>query len=582
MTRADWIAGVSTVLVLALIWTLTLNPDHSFGWDESMHAALPATRMLTEFRADGFAAAMRVAVEDCQLYPPGAPFVLAIAEAIGGVSELTLRCAARLLYALGLLGLFGLAGEVAKRLRDSKIAPFAETPPRVFAFSALALGALCPLAWGFSATLFLEGPFVVCEVFALRAWLRRGRCDCGWGALFATDLIAGSWLVACFFTKFNYAGLLFVGLAVDSLMLGWSAWREHWFGLWCVRIALVALPLVLALVWWFVLPWPGDADLAVQHRENFVSFLEGNRSGAATPWSRRILDWTIAFVPTFQFGIVLLAGVLVTLRFVLNEAVRPLWLVLLALVVPISLHPFHLERFLIPIGPALWCLGALGLGALVIALFSRTKRPIDRVAFSILLVAFCFALPGRDARFMAKRVGLWNEERADYLTWLFESWGDLSLDRTLPTSGLRTETAERLVEMIVRATSSEERIGWLGISSEFSPAALHLGLLEARGSAEFGETFRRDAGRQCWFDFQGVDPGKSAEFFAKWAASFDVILVTDPPDLKARRSREWIRGYGDRLVAELGWSREELGPLTVDRPFADPIAVTLYACRPPR
>ena len=122
-----------------------------------------------------------------------------------------------------------------------------------------------------------------------------------------------------------------------------------------------------------------------------------------------------------------------------------------------------------------------------------------------------------------------------------------------------------------------ERVGWLGVSSELSPAALHLGLLERGGEIE---RFLRDAHREVDVTFEGVDPGWTDEAFAAWAAEFDVFFMTDPPDLGGRPAREFMRAYQERLLG-LGWKASGvLGTFEWQPPLGEPRVVRLFACRP--
>ncbi len=588
MTQSNLIAGLLTVIFLALFWTVSFQPDHSWSWDESMNAALPAARILAESETDGLRGGAQVLVSDCQQYPFVVPLYLAFAQKLFGVSELVTRVASRLLFCFGLFGLFLLAFEVVRSLRRGApdlAWPQAATETKIL-FGALAFGACCPLAFGVSGTLFLETGFLTAQIFCLRAWLRRDAAGVEGTRLLLRDLAAGCWLCVCFFTKFNYACLLFAALGIDLLFQAWRAGRDGSLSVFFKRVAWLALPLFITLLWWFVWPWPGNGEIAAQHREAFVTYLSGNSAGGSTPWSLRLLSLSVAFVPTVRFGLLLIVGLALALRFSGNAAVRLMWLVTGCFAIPIGLHPFHLDRFLIPIGPSLWILSALGLGLLVERACAKIPNRTARYGLGFLVLAVCLAFPARDARFMAKRVGIWNEGTADYLTWLFAGWRDLSPSRSLRMAGLPTGTANSFMELVASELGDTERFGWLGVSAELSPAAIQLGLAARRTELDSAETFttnfRRDAHRQAFLAHGSADIGMGLEPFREWAEQFDVIFHTDPPDLKARKSREWIRDYVDRLESELGWNRRELGQVQVDRPFADPITVTLFACSPPR
>lgn len=561
------VAALLAAVVLGLVWTLGYVPGSSYGWDESMHAALPATRMLLD--ASG---ALSVAVHDCQLYPPAYAVYLAVVQALFGLGEDVMRLGTRWLFALGLFLVFlaasGIARGESSRVRGAL--------PLV----AMAAGALCPLAFAFSGTLFLEVPFLVAEVLALVLWSARRRA--GLERVRLWDLATGAALALCVFVKFNY-GLLFVAaLGLDHGVEGVRAWRVGSGRAFLARTLWLAAPLVLALAWWFVLPLPGGLELGRAHRENLLSFLEGNRGRPRTPDARRVQEWGAYFVPTLRFGLVLTGGVLLSLARLSNPGVRTAWIVLLGLGIPIAAHPFHLERFLIPLGPPIWLLAATGAGVVL----SRIERPSLRLATGLLVLALALCFPERDARFLAKRTGLWNESAAAYQTWLFAQWRDLSPGRDLPTSGLSRETSDELVRLVAdevrdlpRGGGDGSRIGWIGISSELSPAALHLKLLERAGDRE---RFLTDASRQLFIEFRDTDPGWSRETLERWARQFAIVFHTDPPDLKARGARAWTRRYADRLVDGAGWKRQALGTVRVRKPLQDPIEVTLYACRPDR
>jgi hypothetical protein len=153
----------------------------------------------------------------------------------------------------------------------------------------------------------------------------------------------------------------------------------------------------------------------------------------------------------------------------------------------------------------------------------------------------------------------------------------LDAGRPLPTAGLARAEAAALMSLVAPAARPEERVGWLGLSSELSPAAIHLGLL-ARGGAP--GRLLSDSPRPMDVSFEGVDPGWDAARFAEYASRFDVIFTTDPPDLRARAAREFVRGYPARLVGELGWESRELGQVELARPLQPPLAVRVDACRP--
>ena len=164
------------------------------------------------------------------------------------------------------------------------------------------------------------------------------------------------------------------------------------------RLACVAIIPALALLWWFVLPLPEGAERAAAHRGAFIAFLQGNQGLNPVPWSWRATFWAIALTHTPRVLGVLLLGALVSLRYLRTAPVQLLWLVFLASAIPISLHPFQLERFLLPVAVPLWGLAALGLGGLLPA-SSRLR------ALILLLAPALFVAPSLDGEAFADRFG---------------------------------------------------------------------------------------------------------------------------------------------------------------------------------
>ena len=100
-------------------------------------------------------------------------------------------------------------------------------------------------------------------------------------------------------------------------------------------------------------------------------------------------------------------------------------------------------------------------------------------------------------------------------------------------------------------------------------------------SEEMLERLLRDAHRPMDVTFEGVDPGWDDERLAAWAAEFDVILCCEPPDLRDRQARAFIRDYQRRLVANLKWPHRVLGSVEFARALDEPLSIKVYLCRPP-
>ena len=335
---------------------------------------------------------------------------------------------------------------------------------------------------------------------------------------------------------------------------------------------LAAAPLALC-AWWFFLPLPGGAELATVHREAFLGFLSGNLETTYLSPARRLVEWGAGLHLQPRLLLLVLFGVACSTRSLGKPGARLLGVAALIPAAILWSHPFHLDRFLVPFAPALWCLAALGLASWASS-SARAGRAIPWV-----LLACVIPLGGADSRALAGAVGLMpaaGPERV-YVEGELERLGRLGAGRRRPTAGLATETVSGILDACAAEAQPDERVGWLGVSSELSPAALHLGLLERGGERE---RFLRDAHRALDITFEGVDPGWTDEALAAWAQDFDVLFMTDPPDLGARPARAFMRGYQERLLA-LGWSASEvLGTYEWQTPFGATRAVNLYACRP--
>jgi len=561
-----WLAipTLTVWLVRALVPVAT-----TWGWDESMHAELPAVRMLLALRGGDWAA-FTVALAECQQYPFVVPLVLALAQAVFGIAESVCRTVACALFGLGLAATWALAARLARApappAAGARGAGDDRDDARVPAL-ALGLGALSPLALAYAPTLFLELPFAALLALTLGVWIGRRAADPERARRLA--LAAGALATVAFFTKFNYGVLLWGALAVDlACDLALALPRRELRAV--VRRDALLLPIpLLALLWWFVAPFPLGGEWAVSHRAAFVGFLTGNTQAAAVPVAHRLLHAASYLCPSPLAALGIGAGLALSLRHLRRAAVRTVWIALLVFAGALLAHPFHLDRFLLPLGPLAWSLAALGLVA------GRSRRAAA-VTTALLLVGVAGA-PAQTA-WLADRLGLLPAEpqaRA-HARAVLRGWNGMPGARQVPTAGLRREEAQRILDLLAGELGPDECVGWLGISAELSPAALHLGLLERGGSAR---RFLEQAHRPLYFWLPHTDPGWSDEQLAAWASAFDAIVMTEPPSFKAQPSREFVRAYQKRLVDELGYRAERLGTVEIARPPLEPQRVVLHVCR---
>lgn len=562
-TRGLLVAALAA-LGLASAWIATLPSSPTYGWDESMHVALPAARLRLALAAGEFGLAWD-ALLDCAQYPFVQPVALALVQGVFGATERVARAFGIVEWCATLFGVFVLARIVIESLEPERRPPAAVLAP----WLAFAFAALSPLALGFAGTLFLETPSACAGVWALVAWLWLWRAPTRGRAL-----LAGTLATIALFTKWNYGLLLGAALALDlAWRLGERAGRAERLR---VLIPLAMPPLVLC-VWWFVLPVPGGAAVAEEHRSAFASFLAGNQDFARVAVSRRVFCATGLLSVSPRMALLALCGVAFALAHWRAPAGRMLILVIVATWVPVWTHPFFQERFLIPGVVFVWVFGAVGLSTRL----SCGAKGVT-VAAGLLLAAWWPLSDSPripvDTRIVGEACGVIAGPEAvrEYVVSEIARHRSLGSGRALDSSGLETGAAHALLDAIANEVGPDERCGWIGMSSELSPAALHLGLLERGGS---GSRLLRDAPVRMDLDYF-ADPHADLAAVKSHAARFDVVFATDPPDLKGRSAREWARAARELLIQDGAWTARELGRFEIARPMKDPLVVTLFACRP--
>lgn len=532
----------------------------SWGWDESAHAQLPAVRIALYLRV-GDLGGVFDAIHSCTQYPFVWPAVLGLVQAVSGPSEAVARAVGVVVWGLTMVGAHVLTRSVASQLAVG------ESVRRWAPWGALAACAGSPLGAAYAGTLFHAVPSACVTVWALVAWVGRD------AERPRTDWVAGAALALAFFTKFNYGLLLGAACAVAFAVECVGAVRAGGGRQLVGRGVRLAVPMLGMCAWWFVLPLPGGFEVGAIHREAFVGFLRGNLATDYLSPARRIVEWGAGLHAQPRVLLLVLAGVVLAMRHIGRPAGRVLGAAAILPAVFLWAHPFHLDRFLVPFAPALWCLAAIGCVD-----WASTGERVRRSAW-IILALVLVPLGGADARALAGMVGLVpeGEPQRAYVMGALERLGRVGSGRRRPTAGLRAESAAGILDACAAATSGMERVGWLGVSSELSGVALHLGLLERGGEVE---RFLRDAQRPVDVTFLGVDPEWDDARFAAWAGEFDVLFMSDPPDLGGRRVREFMRGYQERLIA-LGWRPSELGVFEWRTALGGTQSVRIYACRPP-
>lgn len=593
---------VLATLVTGWLGSRAVDEGATWGWDESMHAGLPAMRISQHLKHLELTGAAEVAVE-CQQYPFMVPVVWGALDAAFsevGEAEVFGRRVGRWGLALLALGVALLGRELVRAMYERREDDVEEWLAAGLGF-ALVLAS--PLAVDYSATWFLEVPFACLAVWTVWAWLRRVARRAEPGA-WRRDLLCGALVMAAFFTKFNYGLLLGFGLALalawEALGLAVPKLRATWpaplaWGAFARSVLWLALVPALGFAWWFVLPLPGGSELAASHREAFMAFLSGNQHLNRTPDAQRLLDWGVHAVTTPRLLLLLVAGIGGLVWIGRRRApVIAVWLIWLACLLPIVLHNFHLDRFLVlPLVLAL-PLGIVGLLWLA-RLGARGNAAQGSLALVPLLVLGASVFPRWDgALWFDATVGFHDDpDVRAYQERILANFQNNDFDRKLTTAGLDVVAAGKLLDAVADEVLVEgapaRSFGWLGISSELSPAALVAGVYaraDARGLARpdlgAAAATRPDGNPRMVLSFQDIDPGWNDEQLFAWASSFDVVFTTVPPDLRGRGGREFIRGYQSRLIGSGRVETREVAAVQVPQPFGPPKFVQLFALVPQR
>jgi len=558
----------------ALAWNLSRQAViPRGGWDETTHLQLPAARMLVSLQAGQPGAALD-ALHDCSQYPFVAPVYLALTQAVFGIGEEVARWSVLGLWIATLAGLIALGSAVQRAGPDPRSGNGASGRGAGYVALLLpvTLAFVSPLGTRYGATLFLEVPVACGLTWALVFWLRRLRAPS-----LAGDIWAGAWLTLVLFTKFNYGVLLAAGLVLN-VALEWALDRRTTSRVQAIRrVWALALVPALACAWWFVAPFPDGMARAAEHRAAFWDYLFAERGTEATPWARRTVDWVTGVAPNPIVLALTLVGVLASLGQLGRAPVRVLWCVLLACGPAVWFHPFHLDRFLLPAGIVLWVTSGVGWYAIARGLDPWRDRQRSMAGLLLVPVAWV-AVASYSALDAAESLGLLSDE-PELRAYQESVLEDLGWAGAIPSAGLQPAEHAQLIDWIDTELGPDEGFAWIGMTSELSPASIHLELL-ARG-ADRGR-FLREVQRQI--DITPVpgmpDPGWDLKRFRAFVRPFDVVFVSSPPDLKGRADVRLLESrYQRPLVDELGYTVEALGELDIVAPPGSPVHAKLYALR---
>lgn len=152
----------------------------------------------------------------------------------------------------------------------------------------------------------------------------------------------------------------------------------------------------------------------------------------------------------------------------------------------------------------------------------------------------------------------------------------MGIGRELPTNGLDRGAHAAIAEALAREAGPDLRVGWIGMASQFPPAALHLARLE-RGMDP--AAFLRESDRKLDLDYFGGGEGVDAARLAEFAQGFDRICFTRPHAWRNDPARESMGRFVDELRAS-GWKEREVLRFEIERPLAPALPVQLWILEP--
>jgi hypothetical protein len=509
-----------------------------------------------------------VVIHDCDRYPFVYPVALAVWQGVFGIGEAQARALGRFMLVLLILLTIPLALYLARR-------PVGSAPrPRSHLIDVVLLvvlaGLASPLARRYGPTLFLEIPAVVLMAATLVSWISRRDLTTGTGQRARRDLLTGLLVALTFFTKFNYALLLAAALGADAFVeLIVARRRRHAL----LSLLWVAAPVLMGLAWWFVLPVPMGQNAAAEHRLNFMEFVQGNQSHATTPWTRKMNWLTGISAHPFLFAalIVFSLGLIAVQR--TRTSVTFLF-ALVAFVVPILLHNYQLDRFLLPAAVTFWVAGGTS-AAIFLRRFPRTFS-LGAVA----LAALCAAFPALEVlgwepvRLPVAPLGSPIRELQQN-----HVHSTLGLYGPPASNGMHRATHDKLMDMLAAAVGPEDSVGWLGQSAEVSPASLHVELLRRGGSRD---RFLQYAAVPM--DIVPVPSGVRIDFthdeLLDYVRRFDHVIVPFHGDLIDRPGRRWIKDAWHLPLRESALTEwQTIGSILVERFNETPLPVTFELVR---
>jgi len=419
-----------------------------------------------------------------------------------------------------------LAGLVARRVAGKEGADAAM-------FWTVLGGTCCYLGTDYSRAAYQEPWSALATVSAVLAYLRARE-----GGTRRWALVCGLLLGAGVLVKYTYALYVIGAVGLSGLwdMLAPRAGRSgpafrvpagarpERLALWC------AVGLGSVLVWWFVLPYPGDRELGGKHWDAFVEYLRKAKDLSSLGPLSILLIWPFKAAGSPLVFALQVAGIGWGFARWQNAGARLCALLAFVSALGYVVYPFRIDRFLLPNLFGAWVLAAV----LVVRLQGRFA-PAVRPALGAGLIALVALTPTLGIRAFLSLVPDIKAEAVEAVVAEARAWRNPFRERPAPAVG--PPGMEAVLDVPGSRFHPAAPFGWIGGTGTELPRLL----VAWRVFQEHGDprTLHLDwrPGDDLWDGPE--DPGE----FRLWVRRFVQVGVLDPPDPKNR-----ARPFEEKLV----------------------------------
>lgn len=512
----DW-ATAAVLLAVPIALIASLPAAGTPGWDESGHV-FAALRMTAALREHGVRAFGEELVRSDYYTPLGRACYVPALALLGSAWWVP-----RLVGVLAWAATVFLATRLARRLVPAEAAPHA-------ALWTAAFGATCTLGANHARTAFLE-PI---SAFAC-AGLAWSFVRCTERPTARRAALVGALAAFGVLVKPTY-GLLGIAACAVACVVPYAYRRVRARAdaggaelprgrALAAGVAVFALP----FLWWFVVPWPGGAALAAEHRALFADYLTKAASLEGLPRSDLLLVFGLQAAWSLPAAALQGLGVLLVVRRLESRA----WTLVAAIAVggllAFLVYPYRIERFLVPGLFALWCTGGALCAAGALRIGARARPYV--VLATALLVGGTTGI-GSEALWAAVRGAPVNPTQKERIAAALHAWREPYAHVPAPACG--GAEIQRVLDAAARDLDGARPFGWIGGTCTEIPFTLVRWRLFQDRPRTADLEWSPEPVDHLW-----SDPGWDEAAFRAWAARFEQVVVLDPPDPRDRPVRRF-------------------------------------------